>query len=429
MAPYDGSHVPRRRFPPPLMRKYGLAALVVAIVAGLVTVAVSASPLLLVVGAKVYDQFFTALDGPPAPIGTADTTGAGPGSLISATTMPGLASTVEAQHLHAARVIYRSTSGDDGSPTVVSGSVFTPRGNPPPGGWPVVAFGHGTVGIEPQCGPSLSDSLDGQVNVVVVLTNLGYAVAVPDYQGLGSKGVHPYLDARTGGLNLIDAVRALRHTFTNVTDRWAAFGDSQGGAVAWAANEQAKGYAPELGLVGSVALSPSADLVGLVQKAEQGTLTPDQRPAMQLLVESLARIHPQINRDDFRRGAAKQYWNALSVCVGDPSPQRAEGTKRLSGGDFAPATPAAADELTSVLQGWALPQKPLSAPLSVSYGGQDPLVDAQWTTDAIHRACAQGGTVTIAFDPKKGHEGADIVGQIKWMSDRFAGKPAPNDCR
>jgi secretory lipase len=412
-----------------LTRRIGLSALVIAIVVGVVAAAVSASPLLLTVGAKVFDQFFTALDGPPKPIGTADTTGTGPGSLVSATTMPGLASTIEARDLRAARVVYRSTSGDDGSATVVSGSVFTPRGNPPAGGWPVVAFGHGTVGIEPACGPSLSDSLDGQINVVVVLTNLGYAVAVPDYQGLGTKGIHPYLDARTAGLNMIDAVRALRHTFTNVADRWAAFGDSQGGAVAWSANEQAKGYAPELGLVGAVALSPSANVVGLVQKAEEGTLTPDQRPAMQLLIESLARLHPEINRDDYRRGAAKQYWNALSVCVGDPSPRRAEGAKRLLGTDFAPASPAAADRLTSVLQAWALPQQPLSAPLSVTYGGKDPLIDAQWITDAIHRACGLGGVITIAFDPSRGHEGADIVGQVHWMADRFAGKPAQNDCR
>ena len=297
------------------------------------------------------------------------------------------------------------------------------------GGWPVVAFGHGTMGIEERCGPSLSDSLRGQINVVVVLTNLGYAVAVPDYQGLGAKGIHPYLDARTAGLNLIDAVRALRHTFTDVSDRWAAFGDSQGGAAAWAANEQAHGYAPELPLVGAVALSPSADVTGLVQKAQQGTLTTDQRPAMQLLLESLARLHPDIDRNDYRHGAAKQYWNSLSLCAGESSAERTAGTQQLSGSDFSPSSPVAAKRLTDVLQAWALPQKPLAAPLSVSYGGKDTFVDAQWTTDAIRRACALGGTITVNFDPQQGHEGADIVGQVQWMTDRFAGKPVANDCK
>ena len=35
--------------------------------------------------------------------------------------------------------------------------------------------------------------------------------------------------ARTAGLNMIDAVRALRFTFKNVSNRWMALGHSQGG--------------------------------------------------------------------------------------------------------------------------------------------------------------------------------------------------------
>jgi hypothetical protein len=34
------------------------------------------------------------------------------------------------------------------------------------------------------------------------------AVAATDYQGLGAPGVHPYLDAKTAGFNVIDSVRA-----------------------------------------------------------------------------------------------------------------------------------------------------------------------------------------------------------------------------
>ncbi|MGB6180839.1 MAG: hypothetical protein WBF79_06325, partial [Rhodococcus sp. (in: high G+C Gram-positive bacteria)] len=45
-------------------------------------------------------------------------------------------------------VRYRSTSGADGSPTEVSGIVLVPRGDPPPGGWPVVSIGHATTGTD-----------------------------------------------------------------------------------------------------------------------------------------------------------------------------------------------------------------------------------------------------------------------------------------
>ena len=41
-------------------------------------------------------------------------------------------------------------------------------------------------------------------------------MAFADYR-VGAPGVHPYTDARTAGLNMIDAVRALRHTYPDVS--------------------------------------------------------------------------------------------------------------------------------------------------------------------------------------------------------------------
>lgn len=384
-------------------------------------------PIAALMATRVLNQFAMS-GGPPVPVESADTTGTGPGSLISATTMPGVTRTVEGRSLRAARVIYRSTSGDTGAETVVSGSVFTPRGDAPQGGWPIVALGHGTLGLDGECAPSLSPSLLNLVHYVKALTNIGFAVALPDYQGLGTKGIHPYPDSKTAGLNMVDAVRALRHTFSDVSAKWAAIGDSQGGGAAWAADEQAASYAPELNLVGAVASSPAADVSGLVDKAEQGTLTTEQRPVMQAVVESLARLHPDINRDDFREFTARQVWDDLLNCSEDAAYRRAAAIQRLGPKEFAPHTPEAADRLRQLLSDWALPQKPLTAPLYVWYGGKDPFIDSEWTAEAIERACALGGQVTIQFDPEGGHNPANALKFIAWLMDRFAGKPAPNDC-
>ncbi|MCT7660902.1 lipase family protein [Mycobacterium deserti] len=396
-----------------------------------VVVAIVAASMLRPIGTMVAFRILNQLPssgGPPVAVETADLSGSEPGSLISATTMPGVTRTIEGRALRAARVVYRSTSGDTSEPTVVSGSVFTPRGDAPADGWPVVAFGHGTLGIDGQCGPSTSPTLLNLVNVVRVLVRLGYAVALPDYQGLGTKGVHPYSDARTAGLNMIDAVRALRRTFDGVSQRWAALGDSQGGAAAWAADEQARAYAPELRLVGALASSPAADISGLVNKAQQGTLTGEQRPVMQLVVESLARLHPDLNRDDYRRGAAAHYWNVLTDCSESAAYQRGTASAKLGPRDFTPSTAEAADRLRRLLQDWALPQEPLAAPLYVWYGGKDPYIDSAWTAAAVERACAMGGVVTVHFDPEGGHNPANALGMLDWMAERFDGKPAPNDC-
>ena len=364
----------------------------------------------------------------PEPIRTADLSDTGPGSLVSATTMPGFARSGYGRGMQSARVEYRSTSGDTGRETVVSGTVFTPFGEPPEGGWPVISLGHGTTGIDRECAPSLSDSLLGLAEPISGFVKGGYAVAMSDFQGLGADGVHPYTDGKTAGLNMIDAVRALRHTFTNVSDRWLAFGGSQGGGASWAADEQAAGHAPELDLVGAIANSPAADVTGLVDKAVAGTLTDDQLPGYQAVVESLARLHPDVNRDDFRRGPAAQYWDFLSTCAGMEVHDREAALKLVTSKDLAPATPAAADRIRELLAAWALPQIRLSAPMSVIYGADDTYIDARWTTDAIARACALGGVIDWELQPHKGHGDIDIESQFQWLADRFAGKPAPNDC-
>jgi dienelactone hydrolase len=392
----------------------------------------------LVIGASLPTSWTLANDliasaarsgGQPVPIQTANLTGSGPGSLVSAMTMPGLVTSADGRHLQAARVVYRSTSGDDGAPTVVSGAVVVPLGRPPAGGWPIVAFGHGTTGIDEPCAPSDSDSLMGMSGLVAAIVSKGFGVVMPDYEGLGAPGVHPYTDAHTAGLNMIDAVRALRFTFKNVSNRWMALGHSQGGGAAWAADERARSYAPELDLVGAVSLSPAADVSKFVDKAQAGTLTRDQMLAFTLIIESLARRYPELNRDDYRNGWATRSWDALIACSGPLVNQRPAAAAGLTPAQLVPSSAIAATRMRERLARWALPQLPLSAPMYVVYGSDDTLIDAQWTTDAIARACALGGTIAWQLQPGKGHGDIDFSQALSWIVDRFAGKPATNDCR
>ena len=55
----------------------------------------------------------------------------------------------------AVRILYTARDGiDDKSVVPVSAAVFLPRGTPPEGGWPVMAWAHGTTGIADICVPS-----------------------------------------------------------------------------------------------------------------------------------------------------------------------------------------------------------------------------------------------------------------------------------
>ena len=76
-----------------------------------------------------------------------------PGILLSQEELPPAA--VPAQAGDSVRVRYSTlrTATAAGEST---GSIFLPRGDPPDGGWPVVSYAHGTVGIADQCAPSVA---------------------------------------------------------------------------------------------------------------------------------------------------------------------------------------------------------------------------------------------------------------------------------
>src|SRR3546814_12947099 len=87
--------------------------------------------------------------------------------------------------------------------------------------------------------------------------------------------------------------------------------------------------------------------------------------AMPVIVESQARVNPELNRDDFRAGAAAQYWSVLTACQAPQIYERQAAAEHLPPEAVAPRSVAAADQLRGLLRDWALPQRPLSAPLSV----------------------------------------------------------------
>jgi len=359
-----------------------------------------------------------------------DFTEDGPGTLLSASTLPAVDLRIRAVASMAARVTYRSTSGIGGGSTTVSGTVFVPRGQPPEGGWRVLAYGHPSTGVQSDCAPSLDSGLLGAATAIVGLVKAGYVVTVPDYQGLGADGsYHPYLDATTEGFNVIDAVRAARKLVAGTSPRWAAIGVSQGGQAVWAANELVRSYGQAGTLVGVGSLSPAADVEGLVTNAANGTLTEDQKPAYQWLLVALANEYPDLDLDDYRRGLVEDKWDVLSQCVGPEAAERAALIPEITADDLRPASPQAVETLRGHLRQMSLPRTRAVAPMLVTYGGADQLVDPEWTERAVRDGCALGDVIDVRFQPDKAHGDVDLGQAFAWINDRFTDTPAPDSCR
>lgn len=358
-----------------------------------------------------------------------DFSGTGPGTLLEARSLPTIDRRLRQLTSLASRTEYTSTSAITNSETRVSGTVFAPKGTAPEGGWPVVALGHATSGIQSDCGPSLSPSLLGQAPVVILLILAGYVVTVPDYQGLGNdQASHPYLEPITAGNNMIDSVRAARKLVPDTSDRWVAVGVSQGAQAAWAANEMAATYGAGLSLLGSVSLAPPADLTFLADLAQSGELTKEQQPPYQMTLAALKNEHPDLNLDEYRRGSVEQNWDLLLKCDARSAAARSKAIADITADDLRPSGQAATDALRDYLQKMSLPRKEAAAPMLVIYGDKDQFIPVESTDRALADACAMGDVIEIQRQPDKGHSDLDLSPALPWIRDRFNDVPPADDC-
>lgn len=358
-----------------------------------------------------------------------DLSAKGPGSIVEAKVVTDIDESITALGATAVRVLYRSTSGRDGSTTVVSGMIFVPAGTPPAGGWPVLAHAHATAGINYECGPSLSKNMFGTAPIMAASLQMGYAVAAADYEGLGANGTHLYLDAKTEAWNVIDSVRALRHFRPGaISDRWLVFGGSQGGAAAWATAEQAVSYAPELQLLGAAALVPPTDFSEYAQMAADGSFNEFQKAAYIWMLMTQSRVNPKLDLDLYRRGSAATNWQALSYCFGPHEQERAAALQKVTADELKPATPAATQHMAALLKALALPQQAAKAPMLVIYAGKDEFIKPEWTRTAIRKACAMGSKIQEVFLADQGHAGPSWDVSTQWLEQRLAGEPFQDTC-
>jgi pimeloyl-ACP methyl ester carboxylesterase len=136
-----------------------------------------------------------------------------------------------------------------------------PRGGPPQGGWPVVAWAHGTVGVADICAPSVNRRSLRDRDYLNAYLAAGYAIVASDYQGLGTVGPHPYMTMRPVGYSVLDNVRAALKTYPQLANKVFLIGHSQGSQAAISAAVEALGYAPEVNVLGTVATGLAASII------------------------------------------------------------------------------------------------------------------------------------------------------------------------
>jgi acetyl esterase/lipase len=354
----------------------------------------------------------------------AETAGGPPGSIIRDEEM---GSSPPGGIAH--RVLYRSTT-PDGKPVAVSGVIIVPPGAAPAGGWPIVAWAHPTTGIVPRCAPSLATFLFQQIAGSRPLTDQGFAIAATDYPGLGTPGPHPYLVGVSEARAVIDSVRAVR-TFPGVSgSRYAVWGHSQGGQAALFVGQISESYAPELQLVGVAAAAPATDLATLMTDDLNST---GGRNLTAMTVWSWSRVY-DAPADSVVAPAVMPVVDRLAEeCIESPFDlwARARTAAPLALEFLIVKNPAEIEPWHSLLVRNTPGLLPPSLPVFLAQGTADGLVRPQVTTDYMKRLCGGGSRVRMLVLPGVSHgfagaKSADAA--VAWMTDRFAGRPAPSNC-
>jgi len=158
------------------------------------------------------------------------------------------------------------TTPATGQATFMTGTLLVPNAAwTGTGPRPIVGFAPGTQGLGDNCAASksMANSLFYEAANVQALLDKGWAVAVADYEKLGTPGDHTYVIKDAEAHALLDLVRAaqrLPNSGVAANAPVGFWGYSQGGQAAAAVAEQEFTYAPELNVVGVAAGGIPADL-------------------------------------------------------------------------------------------------------------------------------------------------------------------------
>lgn len=320
-------------------------------------------------------------------------------------------------------VLYHTVS-PTGRDAAVSGVISIPKGTPPPAGWPMLSWAHGTTGNAPQCAPSRA----AKPNVEQIFLNNwianGYAVAQTDYEGEATPGLHPYFANVAGAHDTIDIVRAARATVPQISNRWIAMGHSEGGSVALFAAALAPSWAPDLRLLGAVSYAPAADITDALGSIITSRQPMPTLPLGMMMVEGIASTDPGVDLHAIlsARGLAllPQLQNACAADLMNSPAWNAIPPASL----FQSNAPI--DRLAHDFARNEPLNLPIRVPLLLEQGTADEMI-APATIDAL-RSNLRANGVPVELDAVQGAGHDSVMSRTfnrvrDWVAQRFAQAP------
>ena len=354
---------------------------------------------------------------------------ADPGAVIRTEPLTGAeGAPVEVPEGRAYRMLY-VTERPDGTPVASSATYFVPDAPAPPGGRPVLAWAHGTVGMGDACAPSRSrDPVSQFTTWLPEAMARGWVVVATDYAGLGTPGIQLYLVGESEARDVVNSVRAVRSVpGTDAGDRYVVMGHSQGGHSALWTGALSGDLAPELTLEGVVSIAPAAELREVVG-AQWGTavgwaIGPEA-------VVAWRDVDPSLPVEGVITDAgARNYERLAYECI---ELAGLEGLARADlGQTFFAVDPDEQPDWSRLIAEETPRPLPPEIPVLLAQGTADQVV-LPWPNALLQeRWCAAGATISSLWMGNVDHLKAPFVAgpqAVTWIGERFEGVPAGRTC-
>jgi len=304
------------------------------------------------------------------------------------------------------RIMYATRDQHD-APAVSTAVVFTPKTPAPQGGWPVVAWAHGTVGLGDDCTPSALPRSARDNEYLSHWLDQGYAVVGSDYAGLGTPGLMSYLNSVTTARGIVDSVIAAHELDLPLSPKWAVVGQSQGGAAAVATARWASEFSAGSGLDyrGVVATGTPAGVEKIITTAGPDMTLPDVGPVAAAytayIVAALRDARPDLNLDSVLTSAGSAAAKkAETLCL---APLSAQLTDMTVPGFFSAPVVSIPGFGSAVDEFMGIPSSGYDRPIFLGVGMADRDVPPKLTLDFAEALRANGQQVDLHVYPDSDH--------------------------
>lgn len=278
-----------------------------------------------------------------------------------------------------------------------------------------------------QCAPSytIARGNDAQgFGIAGRLLSMGWAVAVPDFEGPGSH----YTAGPLAGHTVLDGIRAVRNFGPGgigASNKWALDGYSGGAqATGWAAELQPS-YASEITLAGAAMGGTPADLAAVGRYLDGGMAAGFEFAA----AWGISKEWPESGIDDILNDQGRANFAAVEgKCVGDIL--TSSSFKKLADGSTV-ADPLNHPPVKAVLDLNKLGKAAPSTPIYNYHAITDEIVPVGQADTLVSDWCAEGATVMKVRNPLGEHVMEAFVqtpAVIAWLTSRFNDVTPINTC-